>query len=1098
MAVPHGSYIDKSMIQTPYLSGGYIFDRWASYSDYNSPEFDFDNPINYDTSIYAQFVKPINMPTWVEDNKLSLAITYSGDYYIPPFKGYDPDTMEIRYPSDYDTYIPRKNFDNTEYIRYYIDFEPKPGYIWATYPSGYENGVTTEVPWDRRKDRVGIEWLVYPAMVEKPYIVSTETGSYEKESGMTMDVVYVPAYQYTGEYIYPTLYTSGDGTWLSGTDYYYFTGDGAPTNTTYGSSNPVYDTNETETHGPYSAYEMRAVLLGDGRYVWSDGSSDPLKLEWMIIPKKVLEPALTQTVYQCTGYPISPELNIDEDDCLISGDRTAILEGNYEITVALKDLRRTMWVDSYDYPTYSRDHVFTLNWEIQGEIPYPEKPTLVATSVNYTGNAITATVTGYNSETMNISGDKQTNAGDYTISVTPKLGKWSDGTTAPVTCTWKILPKSITPTVEDIPAVTYNGQEHKPTVVVKDGNKVLVSGEDYTVSYDNNVYANTDEGYSKAKAIVELKGNYTGTETKEFTINKKVISIYEWIMGKDYDGSPEANVKVFFNDLVEGDTLTEGSDYSVYATFVDGPEIGDHKAVEGYVSLYSYGTANNYVIENPEFEGYADITRIHLEVTIDDIESVTYNGKAQEPEFVVRRADDGSILTKGVDYTFYYDKNIDAYHQALVHIDLQYPYQGTKEKLFEIKKVLLGATLIVSDKEYDGSTNAECTVEFTGLISGETLALGTDYTLTDVTFEDAEIGEEKNVTATVSFLPFTTSRNYYLNNYTLTNKADIKFKNLNIFIEDIPDQLYKGQIIEPDIVIQVSGDDIELQSGDYDIEYTNNNKVGIATVTVTLKGNYVGSATKNFNIVIEGIDFPTWVTEDESQIFHLHVYSSGESYYIPPINNLDYETMNIQIDPAPYVPFDITGSSSVSSVTYYLYVTPEPGYEWKQVPDFNQYPNVLVNPTTIQKKAGFMISFTVPVFNEDTYSYTGLPVELDLTYDSGECYISGDYDASSAGEHTFYVGLKDTQYHAWKDENPVSQYVYEFTYEIVKTHAAMPGDIDYNGVINVQDIRLLISIYATVNDTSDWTEEDWYVRDINGDGIITVQDIRSLIQMYVR
>lgn len=69
----------------------------------------------------------------------------------------------------------------------------------------------------------------------------------------------------------------------------------------------------------------------------------------------------------------------------------------------------------------------------------PAKPTIAVTGTyTYTGSEQTATVTGYNSATMNITGNKGTDAGDYTVSVTSKTGKWADGTTAAVTAAWSI------------------------------------------------------------------------------------------------------------------------------------------------------------------------------------------------------------------------------------------------------------------------------------------------------------------------------------------------------------------------------------------------------------------------------------------------------------------------------------------------------------------------------------------------------------------------------------------------------------------------------------------------------------------------------------
>ena len=69
----------------------------------------------------------------------------------------------------------------------------------------------------------------------------------------------------------------------------------------------------------------------------------------------------------------------------------------------------------------------------------PAKPSISVTGTyTYTGSEQTATVTGYDADTMNISGNTGTNAGPYTVSVTSKTGTWADGSTNAVTAEWTI------------------------------------------------------------------------------------------------------------------------------------------------------------------------------------------------------------------------------------------------------------------------------------------------------------------------------------------------------------------------------------------------------------------------------------------------------------------------------------------------------------------------------------------------------------------------------------------------------------------------------------------------------------------------------------
>ena len=69
----------------------------------------------------------------------------------------------------------------------------------------------------------------------------------------------------------------------------------------------------------------------------------------------------------------------------------------------------------------------------------PAKPNISVTGTyTYNGSVHTATVSGYDPATMDISGNTATDAGDYTVRVTSKTGKWADGSTGAVTAAWSI------------------------------------------------------------------------------------------------------------------------------------------------------------------------------------------------------------------------------------------------------------------------------------------------------------------------------------------------------------------------------------------------------------------------------------------------------------------------------------------------------------------------------------------------------------------------------------------------------------------------------------------------------------------------------------
>ncbi|MDO4356922.1 MAG: hypothetical protein Q4E13_10480, partial [Clostridia bacterium] len=70
-------------------------------------------------------------------------------------------------------------------------------------------------------------------------------------------------------------------------------------------------------------------------------------------------------------------------------------------------------------------------------------------------------------------------------------------------------------TVDDIEIQTYTGEEIKPELTVRDGDKVLVEGEDYVVTYEDNRNAGT------ATVTITGIGNYSGTLTVTFAIKEK-------------------------------------------------------------------------------------------------------------------------------------------------------------------------------------------------------------------------------------------------------------------------------------------------------------------------------------------------------------------------------------------------------------------------------------------------------------------------------------------------------------------------------------------------------------------------------------------------
>ena len=187
--------------------------------------------------------------------------------------------------------------------------------------------------------------------------------------------------------------------------------------------------------------------------------------------------------------------------------------------------------------------------------------TAVATASNklYTGSAQIG-VTGTN---VDLSGTTSaTNVGTYTATATPKANyAWSDGTTTAKTLTWKITEKassSLTVTLATT-TYTYDGTAKEPAVTVKDGSTTLTLNTYYTVTYSNNTNVGT------ATVTITMKGNYSGTITKNFTIERaKTASVTA--SDKTYNGSSQMGVTGTNVDLSGTTSATNVGTYTATAT----------------------------------------------------------------------------------------------------------------------------------------------------------------------------------------------------------------------------------------------------------------------------------------------------------------------------------------------------------------------------------------------------------------------------------------------------------------------------------------------------------------------------------------------------
>lgn len=163
-------------------------------------------------------------------------------------------------------------------------------------------------------------------------------------------------------------------------------------------------------------------------------------------------------------------------------------------------------------------------------------------------------------------------------------------------------------------------------------------------------------------------------------------------------------------------------------------------------------------------------------------------------------------------------------------------YTGTVTKSFEIAKAdISGATISDIDSPV-GYTGTAYEPEVTVTFNGTELALDTDYT---VAYTNNVNAGEATVTITGTGTHFKGSVEKH---FTIT-AADLS----GCTFAPIADVTYNTKAHTPEVTVAISGRTLEADK-DYTVSYASNGDAGTATVTVTGKGNFTGSANTTFTI----------------------------------------------------------------------------------------------------------------------------------------------------------------------------------------------------------------------------------------------------------
>ena len=408
-----------------------------------------------------------------------------------------------------------------------------------------------------------------------------------------------PSYTFTGNQITPiTSVEVEDKTLVEGTDY-----------------EIDYANN---TNASTESTKATATITLKGNYTGEK------VVEFEITAKEISAENITtntlETSYTYTGDPIKPITSVKANGTQLVQlvDYTVTYEGNTEVG---KGKAKIKLINNY-----SGEKVVEFNIVAKDVSEDVISTNVIEPSYTYTGAAIEP-ITSVEVEGNTLSAD------EYEVVYANNVNASTESQKATATITTKgtytgvkvveftIAPKSIEGvTLEVVPGdYTYTGAGITPGVTVTDGSLgELTLDEDYTVGYEENTNA--------GPAIVTItgKGNYTGTKSTTFTIDKADMTVTADDYNDTYDGMPHAitlnitkpasGAKVYYSTEEE---LTDANHVSA------GTEEVPTRTDAGNTRVYYYIVAENY----NDASGSANIVINKRNITVKpEDKSKTYDG----------------------------------------------------------------------------------------------------------------------------------------------------------------------------------------------------------------------------------------------------------------------------------------------------------------------------------------------------------------------------------------------------------------------------------------------------------------------------------------
>ena len=420
---------------------------------------------------------------------------------------------------------------------------------------------------------------------------------------------------------------------------------------------------------------------------------------------------------------------------------------------------------------------------------------------------------------------------------------------------------------------TYNGASQAPTLTVKDGDKTLSQGTDYTVAYagtGTTTYASSATAPTNVgsyQAVLTFMGNYGGGKAKiPFTITQKALTITAGSDTKVYDGTELTKDSYTNTTLAEGDSIesvTVTGSQTVVGSSNNVPsgaviKRGNTDVTASYAITYTNGTLEvtqkavtiTADSDSKVYDGTAltkdSYTNTAL-ATGDSIESVTVTG-SQTVVGSSNNVPSGAVIKRG---------NTD--------VTASYAITYTNGTLEVTRKA---ATVTADNKEKTyGAADPALTATVAGTIGSDVLT----YTV------NRQSGENVN-TYTITPTGETTQGNYTVayntGTFTINQKevvgsggvvevpsGDDSYTSGGITVS-MPTRTYEydGTAKAPVPTVTVTSGSAPVEGTDYTLAYYTNTgtlttpiNVGSYYVSVVFQGNYSGTVKIPFTITQKAV-----------------------------------------------------------------------------------------------------------------------------------------------------------------------------------------------------------------------------------------------------